>query len=49
MVTSGGLYTPTRMPQGVLNATVYFQAVMTDVLNGGMERWRLVCIYSIIV
>lgn len=30
----GGLYTPTRVPQGVLNATSYFQATMTEVLDG---------------
>ena len=30
----GGLFTPTRVPQGVLNATAYFQSVMTEVLDG---------------
>ena len=30
----GGLYTPTRVPQGVLNATSYFQATMTSLLSG---------------
>eukprot|EP00903_Cladosiphon_okamuranus_P011351 g10699.t1 len=30
----GGLYTPTRVPQGVLNATAYFQATMTELLEG---------------
>ena len=29
-----GLFTPTRVPQGVLNATVYFQGVMTELLVG---------------
>ena len=29
-----GLFTPTRVPQGVLNATSYFQGVMTDLLHG---------------
>ena len=29
----GGLYTPTRVPQGVLNATSYFQATMTVLLE----------------
>lgn len=34
MATSDGLFTPTRVPQGVLNATAYFQGVLTDVLRG---------------
>ena len=34
MVTPDGLFTPTRVPQGVLNATAYFQGVMTDLLQG---------------
>ncbi|MEP0580138.1 MAG: reverse transcriptase domain-containing protein [Marinobacter sp.] len=34
MATSDGLFTPTRVPQGVLNATSYFQGVMTEVLRG---------------
>ena len=29
-----GLFTPTRVPQGVLNATAYFQGVMTELLTG---------------
>ena len=29
-----GLFTPTRVPQGVLNATTYFQGVMTELLVG---------------
>ena len=29
-----GLFTPTRVPQGVLNATAYFQGVMTELLVG---------------
>ena len=28
------LFTPTRVPQGVLNATTYFQSVMTELLVG---------------
>ena len=27
-----GLFTPTRVPQGVLNASAYFQGVMTELL-----------------
>ena len=34
IVTPDGLFTPTRVPQGVLNATSYFQGVMTDLLRG---------------
>ena len=34
IVTPEGLFTPTRVPQGVLNATSYFQGVMTDLLCG---------------
>ena len=32
--TPGGLYTPMRVPQGILNATSYFQATLTRVLEG---------------
>ena len=31
---SEGLFTPTHVPQGVLNATTYFQGVMTELLAG---------------
>ena len=41
MVTAGGLFTPTRVPQGVLNATAYFQAIMSEVLKG----WWSVCVW----
>ena len=34
IATPEGLFTPTRVPQGVLNATVYFQGVMTELLAG---------------
>ena len=34
IVTPDGLFTPTRVPQGVLNATSYCQGVMTDLLRG---------------
>ena len=34
VVTPDGLFTPTRVPQGVLNATSYCQRVMTDLLRG---------------
>ena len=34
IATPEGLFTPTRVPQGVLNATAYFQDVMTELLAG---------------
>ena len=34
ITTPLGLFTPTRVPQGVLNATAYFQGVMTELLVG---------------
>ena len=32
IVTPEGLFTPTHVPQGVLNATAYFQVVMNELL-----------------
>ena len=34
IATPRGLYTPTRVPQGILNATSYFQATLSRVLEG---------------
>ena len=34
IVTPGGLYTPTRVPQTFLNPTSYIQATLTRVLEG---------------
>ena len=34
IATPGGLYTPMRVPQGILNETPYFQATPTRVLEG---------------
>ena len=34
IATTDGLFTPTRVPQGVLNATSCFQGVMADLLRG---------------
>ena len=34
ITTPLGLFTPTSVPQGVLNATAYFQGVMTELLVG---------------
>ena len=36
MVTQGGLNTPTRVPQGVQNATGHFQATMDHEVPAGM-------------
>eukprot|EP00752_Nemacystus_decipiens_P002231 g2116.t1 len=36
--TPDGLYTPTRVPQGILNATSFFQATMTQVPEGEVLR-----------
>ena len=33
IVTPDGLFSPTRVPQGVLNAASYFQSVMSDLLR----------------
>ena len=34
IATREGPFAPTCVPQGVLNATSYFQGVMTDLLHG---------------
>ena len=34
ITTPLGMFTPTRVPQGVLNARSYFQAIMTERLDG---------------
>ena len=34
ITTPFGMFTPTRVPQGVLNATSYFQGVMANLLDG---------------
>ena len=34
IATPEGLFTPTRVPQGILNATSFFQATLTQVLAG---------------
>ena len=34
IVTPDGLFTTTRVPQGVLNAASHFQSVMSDLLRG---------------
>ena len=49
MVTTGGLYTPTRVPQGVLNATAYFQATMAEVLTGLIGKTCFVWVDDVVV
>ena len=38
ITTPLGLFTPSRVPQRVLNATAYFQGVMTELLVG--IKWK---------
>ena len=50
MVTQGGLYTPTRVPQGVQNATGHFQATMEhEVLDGIIGEECLVWVDDIVI
>ena len=41
-VAGDGLFTPTRVPQGVINATSYFQGVMMEVLGNLVGRAYLI-------
>ena len=41
-VTRDGLFTPTRVPQGVMNATSYFQGMMMEVLGNLVGRACLI-------
>ena len=41
-VTRDGLFTPTRVPQGVINATSYFQGMMMEVLGNLVGRVYLI-------
>ena len=41
-VTKDGLFTPTRVPQGVMNATSYFQGMMMEVLGNLVGRACLI-------
>ena len=49
MVTTEGLYTPTRVPQGVLNATAYFQGVMQKVLSELVNEICLVWVDDVVI
>ena len=47
ITTPLGLFTPTRVPQGVLNATAYFQGVMTELVGIKCKIWvDDVCFYA---
>ena len=49
MVTPEGLFTPRRVPPGVLTSTGYFQATMGDVLDGYIDKICLVCVDDIVI
>ena len=48
-VTRKGLYTPTRMPQGVTNATSYFQGTLERTLGDLVRRVSLVYVDDVII
>ena len=48
MVTPEGLFTPRRVPPGMLNATVFFQATMGGVLDGYIDKMCLVQVDDIV-
>ena len=41
-MTGDGLFTPTRVPQGVMNATSYFQGMMMEVVGNLVGRACLI-------
>ena len=49
MVTPEGLFTPRRVPAGVLNASGYFQATMGDLLDGYIDEICLVWVDDIVI
>ena len=49
VATLEGLFTPRRIPPGVLNATGYFQATMGDVLDGYIDEICLVWVDDIVI
>ena len=48
-VTHKGLYTPTRMPQGVTNATSYFQGALERTLGDLVRRVCLVYVDGVVI
>ena len=49
MVTPEGLFTPRRVPQGVLNAFGYYQATMGNVFDGYIDEICLVLVDDIMI
>ena len=49
MVTPEELFTPRRVPSGVLNATGYFQATMGDVSDRYIDKIYLVWVDDIVI
>ena len=49
MVTPEGLFTPRRVPPGVLNATGYIQATMGDVLDGYIDKMWFGRLHDIVI
>ena len=48
-VTQKSLYTPTRIPQGVTNASSYFQRTREKTLGGSVRRLCLVYVDDVII
>ena len=46
-LTGDGLFTPTRVPQGVTNATSYFQGMMMEVLGNLVGRACLIYVNAV--
>ena len=49
MVTPEGLFTPRRVPPGLLNATGYFQGTMGGVLEGYIDKICLLWVDDIVI
>ena len=49
MVTLEGLFIQLRVPPGVLNATGYFQMTTLNVLDGYIDKIRLVWVHHIVI
>lgn len=49
IVTTDGLYRPTRMRQVVLSVTAYFQATVREVLTRLLRRTCSVCVDDIVI
>ena len=49
IVLPSGLYTPTRVPQGMLNATAFFQSTMAEILRGIYPERCMVWVDDLII